>query len=101
MLDFCLYCLQIPAMVPIKNSFTETTYINNNGQTAASKTGYSPGKVGEECLCYQIIYVETVVTSRLKVLGGEKNMIKCFVSSIFKRVSSPLPFPVVTCLLNC
>eukprot|EP00105_Crassostrea_gigas_P009800 XP_011424884.1 PREDICTED: uncharacterized protein LOC105326504 [Crassostrea gigas] len=33
----------IPAMVPIKNSFTETTYINNNGQTAASQTGYSPG----------------------------------------------------------
>ncbi|XP_061170485.1 uncharacterized protein LOC133179822 [Saccostrea echinata] len=33
----------IPAMVPIKQSFTETTYLNNKGQTAAAKTGYSPG----------------------------------------------------------
>nr|XP_022308560.1 uncharacterized protein LOC111114516 [Crassostrea virginica] len=33
----------IPAMVPIKQSFTETTYISNQGQTAASQTGYAPG----------------------------------------------------------
>ncbi|XP_062580008.1 uncharacterized protein LOC134242018 [Saccostrea cucullata] len=33
----------IPAMVPIKESFTETTYLNNKGQKATAKTGYSPG----------------------------------------------------------
>ncbi|XP_048750693.1 uncharacterized protein LOC125662497 [Ostrea edulis] len=33
----------IPAMVPLKQSFTETTYLNNKNQTAASQTGYGPG----------------------------------------------------------
>lgn len=79
MLDFCPYCLQIPAMVPIKNSFTETTYINNNGQTAASQTGYSPGKVEDACLCCQIFYMESAVTLFLKVKGLDKNVETCFV----------------------